>query len=216
MAEPTRLAEPTRRRFLGGAAALVTAVALGACDADGDTPPATAAIDPDRPVAGDLDIAVALVQLERNLAAAYDALLDARLDDLAGIAAADRAALVRDHHLAYADSLAEVVGDEGLDPAEVADDLLPLDLPDERDVAELPIALLLIGLARLEDLAVPTHLDAVGRLALPDLRQRCAGIAAAEAGHAVAWDLLLGGTAATTAVGDDGLLPLDRSLLAGP
>lgn len=207
-------AEPGRRRFLGGAASLlVGTVVLGGCR-DGTDDPLPATAGDDGPNAGDLDLALALGQVERTLADAFGGLADARAGDLAAAGLAERAAFHRERHAEHAQLLLEVL-DGGADAA-IARPFPGMEVPDDRDLADLPLDGLLVVLLRCEAAAAATAADAIGRLSVAELRGVVAGIAAADAGLHQALVLVRGGIGALD-LGDvaDGLLPLDGSYLAG-
>lgn len=205
-----------RRRFLGGGLALAGAALVGGCR---EEPDGTARADGDEgaPNAGDLDLLIALGQVEQTLAGAFAALADARADDLEASGMAARSADHGELHREHARLLVERLEAVGVDPVAVTSTFPGMAVPSERDLDELPVAGLLGVLARCEAAAAATGADAVGRLTLAELRGVVAGIGAADAGLAQGLQLAIGGGLAALDQSDlvDGLLPLDRSYLAG-
>ena len=206
-----------RRRFVGGSLAVTGAFLVGGCrdEPDGTLPPTTS--DDGAPNAGDLDLLLALGQVEQTLADAFAALLDARADDLEAGGLAVRAGEHGDRHTAHVGALADTLAGTGVDPVTSAAPFPGMAVPGERDLAELSVSGLLGILARCEEGASATAADAVARLSLPDLRALAAGLGAADAGLAQALRLAVGGGIAALDPSDlvDGLLPLDRSYFAG-
>jgi hypothetical protein len=206
-----------RRRFLGGTMALAGAVLVGGCR---EEPDPTA--ERDRPAAGgpnagDLDLAVALGQIEQTLGEAFATLASARADDLVAAGLAERNAHHGALHREHADVLAGVLAETGADLVALTRTFPGMAVPTERDLTDLPVDGLLGILARCEAAAAATCADAVGRITLPDLRGIVAGLGAADAGLAQALQLAIGGGLASLDQSDlvDGLLPLDRSYLTG-
>lgn len=206
-----------RRRFLGGTMALAGAVLVGGCREEPDADDAAATTADGSPNAGDVDLLVALGQIEQTLADAFATLVEARADDLATDGWGERAADHGDRHQEQADDVAALLEDAGVDPVAIATAFPGMAVPTERDLAELPVDGLLGILARCEAAAAATGSDAIARLTLPDLRGVVAGIGATDAGLAQSLQIAVGGGLSAVDLTDlvDGLLPLDRSYLAG-
>jgi hypothetical protein len=222
---------PARRTFLhtSGLAVVgaVGAVALAACsdddgDATGETgtssaPTTAGAGDEPGPTAGDIDLAIAAIQIENTAVAAYDAVAAIRAADLQAAGATDAVLLFRDHHMEHAGALNGLLNDNGMNSIPEEELFGGITLPSEDDIATLPISEI-AGFARgLENQAAQTYITAVPRLSLPILRQTLMSIGSIEAKHVAVYDMLLGGTPngyATTAqliVG--GNYPTDESFL---
>lgn len=206
-----------RRRFLGATFAVAGAVLLGGCREDPDGNPTEDAAAGRGPNAGDLDLLVALGQIEQTLARAFTTIAEVRTDDLAGSGLGTLADHHGQRHREHTRVLADVIEAAGADAIAVATDFPGMAVPTSRDLAELPIAGLLGILARCEAAAAATAADAVGRLSLAELRGPVAGLGAADAGLGQTLQLATGGGLAELDHADlvDGLLPLDRSYLAG-
>jgi hypothetical protein len=217
---------PARRAFLRSSGlAVVGAVALAACSDDDDDPSETGQPsattgsegDDAAPNAGDVDLATAAIQIENTAVAAYDAVAEARADELVAAGAADAVALFRDHHEEHAGALNGLLRDN--DVPEVPDDQLfaGITLPSADDIATLPFADIVAFARGLENQAAQTYITAVPRLSLGELRQVLMSIGAVEARHVGAYDIILGGgpggyaTTATLIVG--GNYPTDESFL---
>lgn len=212
------MVEPlARRRFLGGGLALTGAFLVGGCREEPDPPSLGGGAPDGSPIAGDLDLLVALGQIESTLADAFTHLADARGGDLEASGFAGRAADHGGRHRAHAQDVADALEAAGTDPVALRSAFAGMDVPDERDLAELPVAGLLGILARCEAAAAATGADAAGRLSVPALRGLVAELGAADAGLAQALQLAVGGGIAALDQSDlvDGLLPLDRSYLTG-
>jgi hypothetical protein len=212
------MAEPIpRRRFLGGSLALAGLAFTGGCREDPHGTAPGASTDDGTPIAGDLDLLVALGQVEQTLAGAFTTLADARADDLEASGFAGRVADHGDRHREHAETVSGALEAAGVDPVAVASTFPGMAVPTERDLVDLPVAGLLGILARCEAAAAATGADAVGRLSLPELRGLVAAFGAADAGLAQDLQLAIGGGLTGLDQSDlvDGLLPLDRSYLAG-
>jgi hypothetical protein len=212
------MAEPLpRRRFLGGTLAVAGVVFVGGCREQPDGGDAADGAEDGAPNAGDLDLLVALGQVERTLARAFTSLAEARADDLAASGLAERATHHGERHQAHSEVVSEILEEAGADPVAVASAFPGMDVPTERDLVELPVTGVLGILARCEAATAATAADAVGRLSLADLRGVVAGLGAADAGLAQSLQLAIGGGLAALDQNDlvEGLLPLDRSYLAG-
>jgi hypothetical protein len=205
-----------RRRFLGGGLALAGAVLVGGCREEPDGAARTGD-DDGEPNAGDLDLLIALGQVEQTLAGAFATLADARADDLEASGFTARAADHGDRHREHTRLLVERLEAAGVERGAVTSAFPGMAVPSDRDLVELPVAGLLGILARCEAAAAATGADAVGRLTVAALRGVVAGIGAADAGLALGLQLSVGGGLAALDQSDlvDGLLPLDRSYLAG-
>jgi hypothetical protein len=198
---------PARRAFLrSGGLVVVGAVALAACSDDdggatGETgttvPPTTTGDDGTAgPTAGDVDLAIAAIQIENTAIAAYNAVAEARAADLQAAGAADAAVLFRDHHLEHAGALNGLLTDNGLDAIPEDQFFGGITLPSADDIATLPITEIAAFARGLENQAAQTYITAVPRLSLPGLRQTLMSIGSIEAKHVAAYDMLLGGGAA--------------------
>lgn len=203
-----------RRRFLVGSASLVGALAVGGCRDDPEAPAATAPAD-DGPNAGDIDLLVALGQIEHGLARGFGALAEARAAEVAAAGLAERLAFHADAHGTHRELLADAIDSAGGEPSVAAQTFTGMELPADDDLTDLPIEALLVALTRAEAAAVATAADAVGRISQPGLRGLVADIGAADAGLRQSLLLARGGlTALDLSDVPDGLTPLDGSYLA--
>jgi hypothetical protein len=220
---------PARRAFLRSSGlAVVGAVAVAACSGD-DDPAETGRAPADSttttepvesgPTAGDVDLAVAAVQIENTAVAAYTAVAEARSADLRAAGVADAAILFRDHHLEHAGALNGLLTDNGA--AAVPEDqfFAGITLPTADDIATLPITDIAAFARGLENQAAQTYITAIPRLSLPALRQSLMSIGSIEAKHVTAFDMILGGGvggyAATAELVVGGNYPTGDTLLAG-
>jgi hypothetical protein len=219
---------PARRAFLRSSGlAVVGAAALAACSDDdggatGETgttpvPDAGTGDEPAGPTAGDVDLAIAAIQIENTAIAAYNAVTATRAADLQAAGAADAAVLFRDHHLEHAGALNGLLNDNGMNAIPEDEYFGGITLPSADDIATLPIADIAAFARGLENQAAQTYITAVPRLSLPGLRQTLMSIGSIEAKHVAAYDMLLGGgpagyaTTAQLIVG--GNYPTDESFL---
>ena len=201
---------PGRRALLrtGGlaVAGTVGAVVLAACgDDDGDaaetgltvpgdgTTSTTGGAAGGAPTAGDVELAVAAIQIENTAVAAYDAVAGLRAADLQAAGAADAALLFRDHHDQHRGALNGLLEQNGADAVPEDELFGGITLPSEDDLASLAIADIAAFARGLENQAAQTYITAVPLLSLPILRQALMGIGGVEARHVTAFDLLLGG-----------------------
>lgn len=197
---------PGRRAFLRTSGLVVVGgVALAACgDDDADPaetgePPATsdstttAPPEAEGPTQGDVDLAIAAIQIENTAVAAYTAVADARGPDLQAAGVADAALLFRDHHVEHAGALNGLLTDNGADA--VPEDQLfeGITLPTPEEIASLPITDIAAFARGLEDQAAQTYITAIPMLSLPALRQSLMSIGSIEAKHVAAYDIVLGG-----------------------
>jgi hypothetical protein len=218
---------PARRAFLrSGGLAVVGAVALAACSDDdggsaGDSgttvPPSAGNGDEAGPTAGDVDLAIAAIQIENTAIAAYDAVAEVRSADLQAAGAADAALLFRDHHEEHRGALNGLLNDNGMNSVPEEEFFGGIMLPSASDLANLPITDIAAFARGLENQAAQTYITAVPRLSLPSLRQTLMSIGSIEAKHVAAYDMLLGGGpagyATTAALIVGGNYPTDESFL---
>jgi hypothetical protein len=219
---------PARRVFLRSSGlAVAGAVALAACSDSDDDPaetgdaPAdtttTVPAEPAGPTAGDVDLAVAAIQIENSAVVAYTAVAEARSADLQAAGVADAALLFRDHHVEHAGALNGLLTDNGLDPVPEDELFAGITLPSADDIATLPITDIAAFARGLENQAAQTYITAIPRLSVPALRQSLLSIGSVEARHVAAYDIVLGGgpggyaTTAELIVG--GNYPTDESFL---
>lgn len=221
---------PGRRTFLRSSGlAVVGAVALAACSDDDEdpaetgTPPnestTTTAAAPEGPTAGDVDLAIAAIQIENTAIAAYTAVADARSADLRAAGVADAAILFRDHHREHAGALNGLLTDNGAEAVPEDEFFAGITLPTADEIATLPIADIAAFARGLENQAAQTYITAIPRLSLPALRQSLMSIGSIEAKHVTAYDLILGGGAggyaATAELIIGGNYPTNESFLNG-
>jgi len=170
------------------------------------------------PVAGDVDLAVAVVTFENTTVELYRALLDQRAAELAGAGLVPLLERLHDHHVEHAASLNRFLREQGLDPVP-SDRLFAGITPlEEGELAELAVPDLVALLTEREDQLTRSYVDTLPRLTHPPLRLLVATVGATEARHVAALDLEAGGAAAYLARAASlpgGRYPGEHSLLRG-
>ncbi|HET6664484.1 MAG TPA: ferritin-like domain-containing protein [Acidimicrobiales bacterium] len=190
----------SRRAFLGrGSLAVAAAAGVLSCaddtsggDGDASSPAAGVGTSTGDLVAGDVDLLMALTQLELSVAAAHRDLRAARSDELLALGADEMLVRFVEHHRAHAARLNELLVSNGAPAVARGARFAGLVLPTETELLAIPADDVIDHARDLEDQLTQTYVEAVPRLQLPSLRRRLMEIGAAEARHVAYCDLLVG------------------------